>query len=241
MAVDHALARELPPGEGVLRIYRWQRATLSFGRNQPAKGRYDPMAIDGFGVEVVRRPTGGREVLHDRELTYAAILPLRNPDGLRGTYGRINRALVNALRSLGVESTLAPGGGDPLSPDAGACFRAPAPGEVVAAGRKLVGSAQRRIGSTLLQHGSLLLAPSTTTFAALRVQPGPEPGGGQGISLAELGVAPLPFARVGAVVEAAMAGSYGGKWEIDELRPREREVAERLRTQYESSDWTWRR
>lgn len=240
MAVDHALALERERGEAVLRIYRWSRPTLSFGRNQPAIDRYDPFALQALGVDVVRRPTGGREVLHDRELTYAAILPLDGPGSLREAYHRINGALLAALRSLGVEARPADDDTPVLRPDAGACFRAPAPGELAVSGRKLVGSAQRRVGRSLLQHGSLLMGPATVGLDSLRL-PGVEGDPGQGISLAELDGAELGFDRVARAVEAALAAEYGGAWIRDELVDREREVAETLAMQYESPDWTWRR
>jgi lipoyl(octanoyl) transferase len=240
MAIDEALARTRRADEGVLRIYRWRRPTLSFGRNQPALDRYDPHALDAFGVEAVRRPTGGREVLHDRELTYAVILPLRTADGVRGSYRRINAALVHALRTLGVVARAADESHPVLPPDAGACFGDPAPGEVIVGEGKVIGSAQRRIGEHLLQHGSLLLSPPTVGLAALRIAP-PDPFEGHGCSLAELGVGPFGFDRVAAAVEAALAGSYGGAWERGRLREEEGEVAEHLRRQYESPGWTWRR
>ena len=144
MAVDHALAACSSPGEAVLRIYRWGCPTVSFGRNEPALDRYDPARGHSAGIEFVRRPTGGRAVLHDRELTYAAVLPCPTPGGLRATYGLINRGLVEALCSLGVPAAMAAGRGLHTGPDAGPCFDEPAPGEVTVAGRKLVGSAQAR-------------------------------------------------------------------------------------------------
>jgi lipoyl(octanoyl) transferase len=101
MAVDESLARSERDDEGVLRIYRWSRPTLSFGRNQPARQRYDPLAARVLGVEVVRRPTGGREVLHDRELTYSVTAPLEILGGSRAAYRTLNEALVRALRSMG--------------------------------------------------------------------------------------------------------------------------------------------
>ena len=67
MALDHALADTLAPGAGVLRFYRWARATVSFGRNQPASGNYDRELARELGMGFVRRPTGGRAVLHDLE------------------------------------------------------------------------------------------------------------------------------------------------------------------------------
>src|SRR5690606_669373 len=105
------------------------------------------------------RPTGGREVLHDRELTYAVVVPLRAFGGLRALHRLVNGALVEALRSLGVAADLAPPDGRALRPDAGPCFGGPAEGEVTVGGRKLIGSAQVRVGGAVLQHGSLRLAP----------------------------------------------------------------------------------
>jgi lipoyl(octanoyl) transferase len=245
MAVDEALARCRTEGEGILRIYRWSRPTLSFGRNQKARERYDPEAAAPLGVDVVRRPTGGREVLHDRELTYAVLLPVRMRDGPRESYRKINRALMEGLRSLGADVGLAPGGMPSLPPDAGACFRDPAEGEVTAAGRKLVGSAQRRLDATVLQHGSLLLGPPTVSLESLRLPSAPADEGASGrdggVSLAELLARPVAFERVASAVEAAMAGTYGGRWARSELRSDEREVAGSLLEQYESSSWTWRR
>lgn len=260
MAVDEALAR-LRREEGVLRIYRWSRPTLSFGRNQEASGRYDPEAFRSLGADVVRRPTGGREVLHDRELTYSIILPLSGPGSLRATYRLVNSALLAALRSLGVNGRMADRRGRTPSPDAGACFRQPAEGEIEVAGRKLVGSAQARVGSNLLQHGSLLLGPATLKLSALALPAGhsgdargdrdvARAGSGvqasdlpeqEGITLADLVSSPLSFPRVASAVEAALAGSLGGEWDRGTLHEEERELARELQEGYASREWTWRR
>ena len=76
MAVDHALAETADPDAGWLRLYRWTRPTLSLGRNEPAAGFYDFERAGRLGIDVVRRPTGGRGVLHDAELTYAVVAPV---------------------------------------------------------------------------------------------------------------------------------------------------------------------
>ncbi|HEX5725859.1 MAG TPA: hypothetical protein VFX98_10370, partial [Longimicrobiaceae bacterium] len=94
MAVDEALAETVREGDPpVLRFYRWEPACLSLGRNQPARGRYDLDALRRRGLDVVRRPTGGRAVLHHRELTYSVAVA----DGALGTprqaYAAVNRAL----------------------------------------------------------------------------------------------------------------------------------------------------
>jgi lipoyl(octanoyl) transferase len=241
MAVDEALARCRRPGEATLRIYRWERPTLSFGRNQPARERYDPFALESLGVDSVRRPTGGREVLHDRELTYAVVAPVAGPGSLRGWYHEVNRALLETLVALGASGALAEPEGRALPPDAGACFGEPAEGEVVARGRKIVGSAQRRFGETLLQHGSLLLDRPSVSLEALRT-----PGGGRGeaggITLAELLGAAPGFDRVAATVEAAFAGRFGGSWSRgDSLRPEEERLVRGLHPGYRDPERSWGR
>ena len=243
MAVDEALARRRPEGEGTLRIYRWSRPSLSLGRNQRARGAYDPMALRALGTDVVRRPTGGREVLHDRELTYTLVLPARSPGGLRGVYQMVNQALVEALRSLGVSAGTAVARGRTPSPDAGACFQLPVAGEVEVKGRKLAGSAQVRLGETLLQHGSLLLGPASVRLSALTGEGRLDEGKREqeGVTLTELVDGPVSFPAVAAAVEAAVAGALGGRWRRDRRRPEEAETAESLLEHYKSWDWTWRR
>lgn len=247
MAVDEALARTLPEGEAALRIYRWIRPTLSFGRNQPAAGRYDSSLGPTLGCDFVRRPTGGREVLHDRELTYSVVLRHRAMGGPREVYSTVNQALVAAVRSLGIAADLAPPAGRAPSPDAGVCFGEAAEGEVVVSGRKLVGSAQARVGGSLLQHGSLLLAPSTLSIGALAAPPreGVENPDFRrdpvAITVNEALTESVGFERVAAAVEAGFAGTLGGQWSRGELLPAEREAAEALLERYDSPAWTWRR
>lgn len=248
MALDHALARERAPGAGTLRVYGWSRPTVSFGRNEPARGLYDLERARSRGVGFVRRPTGGRAVLHDRELTYALVAPVRAWGGLRDAYRNINRGLVRGLRRLGVTAELAPPlAGRQPPPSAGPCFRLPAEGEVTADGRKLVGSAQARVGRTLLQHGSLLLDGGQDRLA--RIRPGaaagretPAGGGASPATLREI-LGRLP--ERAEIVEALVAGlgeALGGRWEWGEPSERERRSAcELVEERYASEEWTWRR
>ena len=159
MALDEALMESVRAGaDPVLRFYRWDPGCLSLGRNQPARGLYDPERIAAEGMDVVRRPTGGRAVLHTRELTYSVIVPEAELGSLRESYLAINRALAAGLQDLEVSAELQPDTGDrAMVPSIRPCFESPAPGEVVVAGRKLVGSAQLRERGVVLQHGSLLL------------------------------------------------------------------------------------
>ncbi|HET7296658.1 MAG TPA: hypothetical protein VFI66_05920 [Gemmatimonadales bacterium] len=147
-------------GRAFLRLYRFAPPCLSLGRNEPA-ARYDRAVIERMGLDVVRRPTGGRAVWHEHEVTYAVAAPIAAFGGLREAYRAIHARLAAAVRALGAEPTLAPDRVTPrrLDPIA-SCFASPAGGEVLVDGRKLIGSAQVRRRSAFLQHGSILLAGS---------------------------------------------------------------------------------
>ena len=171
MAMDEALLEEVAcHGGAYLRFYRWDPPTLSLGRNQP-NTFYD--------LPIVRRPTGGQAVWHEHELTYAVVAPIALFGSLRKAYCEIHTRLARALRALSVEAVLAPAH-PPIRPSAGpgSCFATSVGGEILVAGRKLVGSAQVRRGAAFLQHGSILLdgtQPSShnaeTTLAALLKRP----------------------------------------------------------------------
>ncbi len=198
-------------------------------------------------------------MLHDRELTYAAVLPRPKAGDLRTTYRLINRGLVEALCSLGVPAAMAIGHRLPASrgfatgPDSGPCFEEAAPGEVTVAGRKLVGSAQARLEGALLQHGSLLIGPGQERITALSstsagVQTGergdePEKAGGvrAPVSLEEvLGHAP-PWSDLVQAVISGLSGVTGGEWYQGELTEPERMKSDTLTERYGSAEWTWRR
>jgi lipoate-protein ligase A len=158
MARDSALqARAARTGETVFSIYSWTRPTLSFGRHQPAAGLYDVEKIRSANVDVVRRPTGGRAIFHHHEVTYSVTAPAKEAAPLRETYARINCILLDGLGRLGVNVELASPTERASAPSTRPCFEAPAEGELVARGRKLVGSAQWRDDAALLQHGSILV------------------------------------------------------------------------------------
>jgi lipoate-protein ligase A len=252
MALDHALAttiggsrgdggaRDHVDGSGgggrvcaVLRLYGWARPTLSLGRNEPASA-YPIETLRASGFDVVRRPTGGRAVLHGLELTYAVIAPLRALAGARSSYLRINQALADALRRLGAPAEVVGGeraGARALAPDAGPCFHVPAVGEVVARGRKIVGSAQARIGGALLQHGSILLDGDQ----------GPLAGVSSAITLREL-VGDVSIDEVAGAVAESLRVGLGGEWMTGHASPPELALADELEAErYASDSWTWRR
>jgi lipoyl(octanoyl) transferase len=157
MAIDQTLLERAECfSERWLRLYQWSPSCLSFGRHEPASRRYDAGRIAELGLDTVRRPTGGRAVWHSKELTYAVAAPGTDFGSLRAAYQEIHTMLAAALSSLGASVHLAPETRTP-SLDAGACFARPVGGEVMLDGRKVVGSAQLRLGSAVLQHGSILL------------------------------------------------------------------------------------
>jgi lipoyl(octanoyl) transferase len=167
MSIDVALLdRAEQQVESWLRLYRWEPRCLSFGRHEPAANRYNADLILAKGLDTVRRPTGGRAVWHERELTYAVAAPCFRFGSLRAAYQEIHLLLARALKALGIHPTLAPRTQTPALGD-GACFAQPVGGEVLVDGRKIIGSAQHRRGSALLQHGSILLRDDQHRVSAL--------------------------------------------------------------------------
>jgi lipoate-protein ligase A len=236
MALDQALLARAGRGERWLRLYRWGPHCLSFGRHEPALRRYDRERIEARGLDVVRRPTGGRAVWHAEELTYALAAPAEPFGGLRQAYEEIHRMLLAALRRLGVVAEIAPPcAAAPV--DAGSCFASPVGGEITVQGRKLVGSAQLREGAGLLQHGSLLLAGRQTTVREVT-------RGGAPVDLAVpladvTGGTPDPNAVAEAVAGAA-AERWGGAWERTSPEPALLVEASSHEARFRSTDWTWR-
>lgn len=240
MAMDEALmARARRTGETVLRVYDWPRPVLSLGRNQRARGLYDAGRLATEGIGVVRRPTGGRALLHHREVTYSVTAPVSSDEGLGVMYGRINRLLARALESLGVPVAVADPATRAASPGPAPCFAEPSAGELVLTGRKLVGSAQWRDDGALLQHGSILLDDDQSGIPSLMCEPVSPPSPPATLREA-LGRSPsleeVCAALFGAVLRHADAEAEP-LVEDDALR---RDV-ERLAWQYRDPAWTWRR
>ena len=159
MAVDSALLAAAPDRAfGVWRTYAWTNPTVSFGRHEATRNRFSPESLAAAGLDVVRRPTGGRALLHDAEVTYSVTLPIGDGTPWKHVYSSVNRILLVALRSLGVAAHLVPDSAkSTLRPDGPLCFEQPSPGEIVVQGAKISGSAVWRERGAYLQHGSILL------------------------------------------------------------------------------------
>lgn len=161
MAIDQAVLEAVVSGSSrpTLRFYAWAPPCLSLGRSQHLS-EVDLTACSRAGVDTVRRPTGGRAILHTDELTYSVALLQTDPrteGGIVEGYRRLSEGLLAGLRRLGVPAVQARKSTKPLDEATAVCFESPADYEITADGRKLVGSAQWRAGGGVLQHGSLPL------------------------------------------------------------------------------------
>jgi lipoate-protein ligase A len=171
MAVDEAIVRAVTAGlvPATLRLYAWEPPCLSIGRGQ-AGDEVDREACSRDGLHIVRRPTGGRAILHTDELTYSVVAPVNEPrlaGDIVTSYRRLSRALLIALRHLGADVESRPkehASSHPVHPSKGSdvtnavCFEVPSHYELTTTdGRKLVGSAQMRTQHAILQHGTLPL------------------------------------------------------------------------------------
>ena len=240
MAVDHALLEQVQrDGVPVLRLYTWQPACLSFGRNQPAAGLYDEGIAAGLGVDIVRRPTGGMAVLHDRELTYAFVAPFSYFGGPRDSYCMINKALVAGLKRLGIAAELSGGARRGAFGSVHPCFAEPAAGEVVVADRKLVGSAQRCDQRTLLQHGSILLEDGQDDVA--RIARVPFDLANRATSIRTVLGEPVPARLVARMIKAGFEEVCGISLAPCDPSAGSVARAQELEQFYRSSEWTWRR
>lgn len=241
MARDAGLMdRARETGDAVFSIYSWIRPTLSLGRNQTAAGRYDLAKMAEDGIDVVRRPTGGRALLHWREVTYSVTAPLTGSDSLSESYQRINRILLKGLSRLGVRALESRSGERTPPPGELPCFAKPAEGELVVDGSKLVGSAQFRENGALLQHGSILIADDQPMIASLLNSNAPElePPSAATLSGA-LGREPTVREVAEKLFEAVRSLEDSDASCLDESETRV--YTERFLSQYENELWTWRK
>lgn len=246
MGVDEALATLCRDG-ATLRFYAWEAPTLSIGYSQ-CSSEIDLAACRKSTVYLVRRPTGGRAVLHQQELTYSLILPMRPPwttFSIAESYRRINVCLLRGLELLGLEVRV---GRRPrqvkgaLSPF---CFAAISQHEVLVGRKKVIGSAQRRFPTALLQQGSILLDfDPAGILDLLRPAERAAAAGALGTvgSLREaLGRLPNRL-EVETAIRGGFAREMGVEFVEGELRPEEfRLSVELATTRYASENWTFRR
>ena len=249
MALDEAMlesCRQGGPAPGAfpaLRIYGWARPTLSLGRFQDALRSVDQGFCRDHGIQVVRRPTGGAAVLHDREVTYCLVGPGREPPftgSLLESYRRIASGIAAGLSLLGLEpdSRVAA----PRLPRAfhpAQCFARASSYEITFGGRKVVGSAQVRRRGASMQHGSILLDADPEIFD--RATGGTE-GEGRGWTTLEQLMGRKPsFEEVALALARGLGEAFGAQWKVGGSSPLETTLADRLRSgKYLDAHWTAR-
>jgi lipoate-protein ligase A len=174
MAVDEALLESYdssdPQPAPTLRLYAWRPAAVSLGRRQSLRGAHDATVTAGEGIDLVRRPTGGGAVLHELERTYAVVGARGLPPfsgGVIATYRSIADAVARGITGLGVAAIPVEPRGGRSQAVAPICFERVGAWEIVALGRKLVGSAQARRRRAFLQHGSIPIHLDPRRLAAV--------------------------------------------------------------------------
>ena len=252
MALDEALfllheAGRIAP---TLRVYAWCLPTLSLGYAQHTATAVDLAACQEHGVGVVRRPTGGRAVLHDHEVTYSVVMPLQLSDGphsLTEHYHLIGTALAAALHALQLPVRLERPRVRTASTRAvasPACFAALSRYELSVAGKKLVGSAQKRGQRSLLQHGSIPLSMDRQRlFACLQVPPEQRArlvheAYTTMTAVHEVAPTPLNAAALHTAVREAFAAVCGVELADSQIQPEEWQLAQELEaTKYATEAW----
>jgi lipoyl(octanoyl) transferase len=254
MALDECLlisaaSKRMPP---TLRLYSWEVPTLSLGYAQSFKD-VDYTSLEQLGWGLVRRPTGGRAILHTDELTYSVTASIDDPimsGSLLESYQRISTALLSALSVLGINANadsvyptrVPPAGKDPV------CFEVPSNYEITVAGKKLIGSAQARKNNGVLQHGSLpLFGDLTRITCVLNYENEENKNKSQTALLAHAGTITSLTGLQISIDQAQKAFIEGFSrsleisFTISELSKYELEFAEELeKTKYSSPVWTHR-
>jgi lipoate-protein ligase A len=258
MAIDEAILTVVAEGRSppTLRFFAWEPPCLSIGYSQAAD-EVDIARCRQAGVDFVRRPTGGRAILHTDELTYSIVVPQGEPrvvGGVLESYRRLSAGLVRGLRLLGMDVVQAEAGhgtatltGQDADVSA-ACFDAPSAYEVTAGGKKLVGSAQVRRRGAVLQHGSLPLQGDITRICHYLVVPSEERRQelrrelrARATSLELVLRRVVPFAQVVEALVRGFSGALNLHLEPGELSEHELALVWQLRGEkYTAEAWNFR-
>ena len=246
MAIDEAIVRAVaaalvPP---TLRFYAWEPPSLSLGRAQPATD-VDLQALQAAGFGLVRRPTGGKAILHVDELTYSVVVLEREPrvaGGIVDSYRRLSAGLIRGLERLGVANLAADRKADNHGLEGPVCFEVPSDYEITAGGRKLAGSAQMRAQGVVLQHGSLPLYGDITRICrVLAAHPDPARVRARATTVEEALGRPVAWDQAADAMTEGFAEALSLRLDPDALTGEEQSWAEELCAQkYATEVWTRR-
>ncbi len=244
MAVDEYLFRSLGcEPQTRVRFYQWERPTVSLGYSQVAEKVVDLDACRKHGIDVVRRMTGGKLVLHHRDVTYSICSSDIEvfSSTLAQSYRLISHALINGLKEMGLSARLA--GPAPSFYGEGnfPCFSYPARDEVEIDGKKIIGSAQKRVGRKFLQHGSILLENEEELLRQV-LAPSEKIGRLRMVSLSEALGKPVSFDWAVDRLRRGIADYFGITFKPKSFASEEMKMIEDIeRTKYGSEEWTFGR
>lgn len=249
MAIDEAImlavAEKMTPP--TLRFYEWSPPCVSIGYAQSLSEEIDLERCKEKGYTWVRRPTGGRAILHIDELTYSVVAPQGDPrvsGDIMISYRRLSTGLVEGLRRLSGEVVQADRMGSDATEKSAACFDVPSHYEVTALGRKLVGSAQVRRMGVVLQHGAIPLEGDVSRLVEVLALSEADRNELRGklrqraIALDEAVGRAIPFDDVAEALAWGFSEALNIDLEPGVLSPFELENVERLRPRYLSDEWT---
>ena len=266
MAIDEATMiahREglVPP---TIRFYQWSPAAVSLGYFQDLKKEIDIGACKNMGIDIVRRPTGGKAVLHDKELTYSFVIRESHPlvnDSILETYKKISGGIIRGLSYLGIKAELVPlreklkstpSGNEakskiPHSDIKSICFSVPSQYEVQVEGKKIVGSAQVRKREIVLQHGSLLIELekdklfSVFNFPSAKIREKLKTGF-KATSLEEILKKKINFSELSEIFPRGFEEEFGARLVEGKLTKQEEKISkDLLENKYSTYEWNYER
>lgn len=249
MAIDEVLATQSVPHDkkSIFRVYRWQPYTISLGYNQdPNDLNLEKCKLDK--IDVVRRPTGGRAVLHAEEITYSIIIPKDSEfysSDILTTYNLINKGILKGLQLIGVkaelvEHTLEENKKSSAYKDKIPCFSKSSKFEIAVQGKKLVGSAQRRYENSILQHGSILvgtfhlrLADYIAALKGSRIEKFRQALAEKTISIAQILPTKINYEKIIWAIKTGFQQSFDIYFFEGQLTPRENAEVQKLVKKYQ--------
>ena len=254
MAMDEKLLDwhsegKIPP---VLRFYGWKPAGISVGYFQKTSGKIDINAAENYGIELVRRLTGGRAVLHDQELTYSVLVSEDYPEmprSIKEAYMVISKGLLEGFKELGIHAEFSIPQGKLQTTDSAVCFEEPSWYELVVEGKKAAGSAQTRKKGVILQHGSVPLNVDEIKLFDLFIYPNErvkdrarQAFGDNAVAINELAKQPYTFEDASAAFKTGF--ERGLNIELVPFKLSEEqlaEVTELAENKYRNSEWNYSR
>ena len=266
MAIDEAIMiahREglVPP---TIRFYQWSPPAVSLGYFQDLKKEIDVNACKNMGIDIIRRATGGKAVLHDKELTYSFIIRENHPlvnNSILETYKKISGGMIRGLSYLGITAELVPlkenlksdsldkeKNSEIPHPDIKSiCFSVPSQYEVQVEGKKIVGSAQVRKKEIVLQHGSLLIELekdklfSVFNFPSVQIREGLKTRF-NATSLEEILKRKISFSELSEILPRGFEEEFGVKLIEDKLTEQEEKISkDLLKNKYSTYEWNYER